>query len=160
MGQPCNQESSIKLTHPPCTTIYTGNCPTPAAAVENQASPETRRGVNTATNGKRFKQGGKRFSPMDYVKAQYLVSVSEGGVAAHWVPRSERRGSNCRSRSTDLSSWSRRKKGWISTVCSKLFSAYAFIIAKIRHPKCLLIMQNVELGMCCPLYIKVIDFFL
>lgn len=35
--------------------------------------------MNTATNGKRFKQGGKQFSPTNYVKAQYLVSVSEGG---------------------------------------------------------------------------------
>lgn len=44
-------------------------------------------------------------------------------------------------------------------VCSKLFSAYVFVIAKIHHPK-LLLMENVELGMCCPLYIKGIDSFI
>jgi len=40
--------------------------------------------VNASTNGKRFRQGGKQFSPTDAVKDE---------VAAHWVPCSEGRGS-------------------------------------------------------------------
>lgn len=80
MGQPCNQESSIKLTHPPCTIIYTGNCPTPAAALVKWDSPETREGVLTLQlMGNASHRVEKQFSATDHVKARYVVSVSEGG---------------------------------------------------------------------------------
>lgn len=157
-GQSCNQESSIKLTYLPCTIICIGNCPTVAAALVNQDSPETRCGVSAATNGKHCWKSGKQFSPTGYVKAQYLVSVSEKGCCPLGALLKEK-GQQLRvPRHRALLPRAAGKRGWIPMVCSKLFSAYVFVIAKIRHPKRLL-MQNAELGMCCPLYIKVIDSF-
>lgn len=73
MGQPCNQESSIKLTHPPCTVICTRNCPTLATVLVNQNSPETGQGVNAG-----WKTSSVQLSA-SHVNPRCLVFVSEGG---------------------------------------------------------------------------------